>query len=408
MTASTEPIAAGPAVPTRFNADPEWAKGSSKGMRGLVGPAPDPTQAELDKIAHGLTTCDELGEALAEAIANGKTNLKEFRHVLANGLDAESPEPLRVFFSHLQQRPDWVDDDLLAEGARVMRQAGTDMADVLGSALLNGYRSSADTLLLSSTGGLANGSARRVGETMKWNVECVREGGMERAGEGWKLTVHVRLMHALINRHYRRRDDWDFSVHGMPINQADQGATLGLNSTYYLVGIRLLGMPLRRRDGDAVMHLWRYIGWLIGVDNHWLPLDERDGRRKFYHLSLTAPAPDELSKGLAAAFEKSREKLAYPRFENLHRRYEAAKNRSLFTVLVGRSGMRDDLGLATSWPWYVLVRIPVNLVKHGLFARLPGGRNFLLKRGQKQLDMALARHFPGEAIAIGEHTHAPK
>lgn len=392
-------------TPSRFRADPDWAHSSSEGLRKLVGPDPDPTPDEVDIIVAGLTSSDPLGAALADAISERRVTLKQFRAVLADGLRSDSPEPLRTFFTAVETRPDWVDDELLTRGAELMRQAGVTMTDVLDTALVNGYRSSANTLLLSLTGGLSNSALRRLGETLKWTVECVRAGGMARDRQGWQLTVHVRLMHALINRHYARNTDWDFATYGMPINQADQGATLGLHCSYYLLGVRLLGIPVTRRQSDAVMHLWRYIGWLLGVQDYWLPRNEIDGRRKFYHLSATAPGPDDKSRELAQAFEVARGEMHYRRFGKLLHRYHLAKARSIFSVLIGRGGMRDDLGLTASWPWYFLLRVPANLVWHGIVANLPGGRALVLARGEKQLDRALARMFPGQAAVIGPLRH---
>ncbi|MEV0247250.1 oxygenase MpaB family protein [Nocardia sp. NPDC050712] len=392
-------------IPSRFRADPDWARSSSAGFRKLVGPDPDPTQAELDTIVAGLTSSDPLGATLADAIAAREVTLKQFREVLAGGLRPDSPEPLRAFFTEVQARPDWVDDQLLVRGAELMRQAGTVMVDVLDTALVNGYRSSANTLLLNLTGGLSHRPLRRLGETLKWTVECVRAGGLDRDRQGWQLTVHVRLMHALINRHYARDAEWDFATYGMPINQADQGATLGLHCSYYLLGVRLLGMPITRGQSAAVMHLWRYIGWLLGVQDYWLPRDEADGRRKFYHLSVTAPGPDDNSRLLAAAFETARAEIHYPRFGKAMHRYHSAKTRSIFSVLIGRRGLREDLGLTASWPWYFLLRVPANLVLHGIIANLPGGRALMLARGERQLDIALSRLFPDGPAAIGQLRH---
>ncbi|MDX6742749.1 oxygenase MpaB family protein [Actinocorallia sp. A-T 12471] len=387
--------------PTRFRADPEWARRSARALRSFV-PDPDPTPEEFAAVARGLTRSDEAGAALAVAIGEREVTLAQFREALAHGVPHDAPEPLRAFFAVVEDRPGWVDEARLRRGARVMRRAGTNMVDVLNGSLLSGYRSSADTAALVMTGALSGAPTRRLGETMKWAVECVREDGMARWGEGWRLTVHVRLMHALVNRRLVRRADWDVRERGLPINQADQGATLGLHCTYYLLGIRMLGFPVGKADADAVMHLWRYVGWLMGVADEWLPLSEAHGRRIFYRLSLAAPPPDEHSRALAAAFEESRRHLTFKRFEGPRRAYELAKSRSLARVLVGGEGMRE-LGLRAAPPWYHLLRIPANLVKHGLLRHLPGGERWLTARGERELDRTLPRHFANTPATIGPH-----
>ncbi|MFC0112415.1 oxygenase MpaB family protein [Kibdelosporangium aridum] len=398
----------GPAVgaPSRFLADPKWARAAAAPLAPFIRGTSEPTRDELEVIARGLRAEDEQGRGLAEAIHRGDVTFAQFRRVLAQQhSDEDIPTPLAEFFRHVEQRPDWVDDARLQEGARVMRQFGPNLVDVLNGALLSGYRSSADAELLARTGRLTKDPVRRLGETMKWVIECVRDGGLDRDQQGWQLTVHVRAMHALVNHRFRTRGGWDEDVHGLPINQADQGATLGLHCTYYLLGARMLGMPITRAQGDAVMHLWRYIGWLMGVADYWLPLDEQDGRRKFYHLSLTAPPPSDNSRLLAAALDRSRQELTFPQFQALRRRWELAKFRSLSRVLAGGAAMRE-LGLPFALPWYHVLRIPVNLVKHGLVARVPGGRAWLLRRSERQLDRLLSYHFGDKRAAVARHEDA--
>ena len=49
-----------------------------------------------------------------------------------------------------------------------------------------------------------------------------------------------------------------------------------------------------------IAHLTRYVGWLIGVEDEWLPRDFRDGIRVLYHTLTALSAPDESTKQLAA------------------------------------------------------------------------------------------------------------
>ena len=49
------------------------------------------------------------------------------------------------------------------------------------------------------------------------------------------------------------------------------------------------------------MHLWCYVGWLLGVDDRWLPHTERQGRRLLYHFLANDPPPDANSVALARA-----------------------------------------------------------------------------------------------------------
>ncbi|WP_168724112.1 oxygenase MpaB family protein [Streptomyces sp. A1499] len=405
MTPTPAPPPSAEPVPRRFMADPQWAANAAAPMGKLIGTDREPSAEQLQALARGLTSCDPVGAALADAIGERDVTFAQFRQALAEGVDAvpDAPRPLADFFAHVDATPDWVDQARLKLGAEVMRRGGVDTLDVFSAALLTGYRSSANTKLLTMTGGLSQRTLARNGETSTWVVECIRAGGMARTAQGWQLTVHVRLMHAIVNRRYAAQPDWDLEEHGLPINATDQAGNLGLLSTFWLLGIRLLGMPVSAREAAAVMHLWRYIGWLVGVEEQWLPHNEAEGRRVFYHISLTAPPPDKYSRELTQAFEASLGELSFPRFECFRRAWELRKVRSLSRLLVGKQGMKD-IEMRRALPWYPLLRAPANFLRHGFLAQAPPIRRTLLSRGERQLDEVLRRYFKEEHPHVAPHS----
>ena len=138
----------------------------------------------------------------------GRVSLQQLRTALEGGIDAvpDAPPALTDFFAEVAATPGWVDWDLLDEGALVARRLGQNAADALTQlALIGGYRFGGPPDLLVATGGLVGDSTRRrLGETQKWVVELTRPGSLRRprpaaGGEAWRLTVHVRAMHALVN-----------------------------------------------------------------------------------------------------------------------------------------------------------------------------------------------------------------
>lgn len=124
---------------------------------------------------------------------------------------------------------------------------------------------------------------------------------MARLSDGFRNTLHVRLIHGLIRHHVRRIPEWDIRQNGVPVNQTDMAATqLGFGAVFQL-GCRVMGIPLTARGGHAVMHLWRYIGWLMGLDARWLPETEQSGRALFYQILVSQAPPDESSRQLGHA-----------------------------------------------------------------------------------------------------------
>ncbi|WOC14291.1 oxygenase MpaB family protein [Gordonia sp. MP11Mi] len=393
-------------APRRYYADPAGAFAAAAPMRLLVGPAPEPTLAEIDDIGSGLNRRDELGATLAAAVRSGRVSLKDFRSALDMGIGSVSdPAPeLASFFETMEATPDWVDWDLVERGARACRSYGQNALDVLAYAsLLGGYRFQAANNVLTASGGLtAAGALRRVGETTKWWVECVQQGGMARNADGFKLTAHVRLMHQLVSLHFEEDPEWNHDDLGVPINAADTAATLSLFSTTFLIRIRQLGIYIPRSDSDAVMHLWRYIGWLLGVEDQWLPADEKSGYRTIYHLILgQAPATDHCVALAKALVKTVPANLEYRRARGLRRRFQSFRALSLGTYFNGWRPM-IALGLLPVPPVLEVSRVPLNFILHNIVMNLPVAGKAVRNRAEQRLWKGLDLHFGMADRSLGD------
>ncbi|MGY2061049.1 oxygenase MpaB family protein, partial [Nocardia gipuzkoensis] len=216
----------------------------------------------LDRIGTRLTHRDEPAARLVAAMRlrdksdPRRVTMAQFRQALEAGIDtvAAAPEPLREFFEVVDRVPEWVDFALVEEGAAVYRRFGGNAADVLLQlALIGSYRFGGPTDLLVATGALTGGTTiRRLAETQQWAIAIARPNAMRRNGPGFQLTVHVRVMHALINQQFETNGRWDVQRWGLPVNQSDQAATLGLFSGALLLGVRALGVRVTRRESRAV------------------------------------------------------------------------------------------------------------------------------------------------------------
>ncbi|MGZ4518079.1 MAG: oxygenase MpaB family protein [Mycobacteriaceae bacterium] len=382
-------------VPRRFRADPAWAGSASALLRTVVGASPDPDDTESEALARALLQRDEPAATLVRAVRESHSvTMGQIRTALEKGIEAvpDPPQDLVQFFAAVEDRPAWVDEAMLARGARACRRAGPDIHDILAyGSLLSGYRTAGPLGPLVSSGRLSGDSTRRrVGETSKWWVECVADNGMDRFGEGFALSVHVRIMHAFINYHHEHDPEWDWALRGTPINQYDQAGTLGLFSTTFLLQTRMLGIAMSPTDREAVMHLWSYVGWLMGLDDQWLPRTEDHGRRVMYHILSTSNAPDRNSVDLAAALlDVPRHYPVSPR----RREYERQRALSTATFFQGLRGMRE-LGLPLRLPWYPLWRIAVNTVWFRVIGNLPAGKQILQHRGDRTHASRLGYLFP--------------
>jgi hypothetical protein len=398
-TASPAPVEL--AVPTRYGSAPEWSQRFARPMLALAGPGARMRGEELEQLTSALMRRDEPADALVRAIREDRTvTMAQFRAALADGVDAvpDAPQALRDFFAHVEQRPDWVDEALLERGAAAARRVGKDGFDILAfGSLLGGYRSGGALQPLVRTGRIGAMTLQRVGETGQWWLGVTAPGGLRRDGEGWRLSVHVRAMHGFVNYQLERDPSWDWQFRGIPINQHDRAGTIGSFSTSYLLQARALGVRVPRDDAAAIMHLWSYVGWLMGVEERWLPRTEQVGRRVLGNIIAGFSAPEESSKQLGAGLVHMHDHA--PGISRVRRWYERERALSTATFLNLGHGMKD-VGQPARLPWYPAYRIAANLFWSHLVGRFPGGTRLLDRRAERGLARMERLQYAGQRPPI--------
>ncbi|RNL78597.1 oxygenase MpaB family protein [Nocardioides marmorisolisilvae] len=389
-------------VPTRYGAARDWSERFAKPMFALAGPHARMRGEELEDLVGGLLSRDQLADDLVRAVREEHAlTMPQVRAAMAGGLDAvPDPHPALVaFFDRVEHRPDWVDDALLEQGAAAARRIGKDGFDILAfGSLLGGYRSGGALQPLVRTGRFDD-TLNRVGETGQWWLACTAPGGMARDGEGWRLSVHVRVMHAFVNYQLERDPSWEWEFRGVPINDHDRAGTIGSFSTSYLLQARALGIRIPREDAAAIMHLWSYVGWLMGVPERWLPHTERQGRRVLANViagfSAPEPASVQLGSGLITMHDNA------PGISPLRRWYERERSLSMATYLNLGIGMKD-VGQPARPPWYPAYRVASNVFWSHLVGRLPGGKRILDRRAERALVRMERLQYAGSRPPIAE------
>lgn len=419
-TAPVDPAAPAPhAFPTRFRAAEERSRRLGRPLKAF-GRIKEVDEALMDRIGRAMNERDELGARLADAMrrrgdAPGRVTMAQFRAALDGGLGAvpDAPEALADFFAVVEAEPEWLDRDLVEQGARIFATYGQNAQDVLLQlSLVGGYRFGGPTDLLVETGGLTGGQTlRRLGETQKWGASLTRPHSLDRpvdgrpGGEAWRLTVHVRAMHALVNATFEEK--WDTERWGLPINQADQASTLGLFDGVLLIGARALGVPVSKADSKAVMHLWRYVGWLMGVDDDFLVENEWERHRIDYHVLLAQDDISEAGPALAKAVIDAQTERHYPGWpallQPLRGRWERERLLSMLTVFLGLESMRE-FGLPLRPPWAHTYILGLNTLRYRILGRLPGGQARLERWGHRRAQWLLDSYFKGDREDIGKLT----
>ena len=114
----------------------------------------------------------------------------------------------------------------------------------------------------------------------------------------------MRFLHTKVRSRIEKwGDKWEKHVYGTPINQEDMAVTLLAFSFNVLHGIELtLNKPLSASDQSDYLHLWRYIGWLMGLDDDRNPCagTVEEARIVLESIIMHQLEPNELSQRVAA------------------------------------------------------------------------------------------------------------
>ncbi|WP_433197300.1 oxygenase MpaB family protein [Nocardia sp. CA-107356] len=264
------------------------------------------TAAQRDSFRRFAQVGDPLADdvvAMFKRLSVGEGR-RMFEIAVERGIDAvpDAPAELVALFQQVEADPYWLDRTKIDRGARVVERTSVWGGIAMGMfALMGGYLASRADKTLVGTGDLDAMAPRRLAETTQWWLDVTTPGGLQRNQVGYKSVLRVRLMHALVRAGMNRRPDWDHQAWDHPVNQVLTVGTLGLFSMANLVGAQALGLRFSAEEKDAVFQLWRYVGFLLGIDAEILPTNETDTWRAFWILADTEFIPDEDSRRLAQA-----------------------------------------------------------------------------------------------------------
>jgi hypothetical protein len=216
------------------------------------------------------------------------------------------------------------------------------------------YTSPAGNKPLVFSGRLADKASRRLQETALFVRATIAPGGMRPHAPGWRSTLQVRLIHAQVRRMILASGRWDPDAWGTPINQHDELGTSLLFSSVVLEGLRQLGIRVTAADAESYMHLWRWSGWLMGIEPDLLPATESEAHRLAALMAATQDPPDDDSRLLARALLEAPLREARP--GSLAQAQRTVRiGRALCRMFVG-DAVADGLGVPrTGWaratPW---------------------------------------------------------
>ena len=393
--------------PSRHGADPKAWEALLRPLRPLFRGRDLPNAELTDAYGHALLRGDAPMDELIDWMqAEGMAKARPlFQQALDEGIDTvvDAPQPLRKFFALIDAKPAWLDKQLMDKGAEAYAMLGGDAFYAARDfVLMGGYLSSSINEVLYRAGGLDRGANRRIAETAHWYFNMVEPGAMGRFGEGFKSTIHVRFVHALIRRRITNKPDWDVQADGIAVNQTDMVATWLGGSIGAFIGALLLGrLTVSYADIKAAMHLFKYSHWLMGVEEEFLTDDPKEAAYRLANLVWVQPGPTEVCLQMANALAEQPMQIEYPRFENLRRRWKRHTHLSRNRYFLRKKSMQR-LGLPTSvWPWFPVLTTPPKAVIYAAQRfLLPGQRKRLARKGRLEQQKLLDEVYGSQQRAI--------
>ncbi len=364
-------------------------------FRWVGGSDPQPTDAQVEELARYLVMGDPVADAVVEmyrALPGGRGRAL-LDQALAHGIGSivDPPRALVELFAHVDREPIWLDRDKLVLACQVSRRVGPwgELA-LRNLSLMGGYLGAAAAKPLVFTGQLERVTQRRLVETGKFWMDVTTIGGLERFADGFKSAVRVRIMHAQVRAMLLASGKWD-PAWGCPLNQADSMATILEFSSIYMFGLRALGFLFTRREREAVVHLWRYVGYVMGVDERILPTCEDDANRAMYLMSATLPPSDDDTRALGMALADVPLRAAGDGWLSKRLAKVERTLRIGYTRYVLGDHAGDALGLPRTaakyvWPAQVPLRLGFELVR----ATVPPVNRLVIKLGERLAE----REFP--------------
>lgn len=251
--------------------------------------------------AHGYYDADPVAEAFVDEVylkrgqAEGRAMVDR---ALAHGVDSvpDAPASLTALFAQMEVTPSWVDMPTVDLGARVFRRFGTHMYSFAGAITLEGYRESSVAKPLAFTGAYTGETAsKRFLETASFWIDVSEPDGLKPGRPGRATALRVRLMHVFVRRRLLQHPQWNLEAWGVPISQSDALLTLMGGSFVPGYGLKALGYRTSRHEIEAMMHFWRYVGHLMGVQPRWYPanVDEALGLMFAAHVKGARASGDD-------------------------------------------------------------------------------------------------------------------
>lgn len=364
--------------------------------------AVDPEAAE-NYVAH--TT---VGDPVMDAVVSDLEGFPQHQvhQIIEAGMEQDpdglkkAPQSLRDFFEVGIREPDWLDYDAFAPGVRAFqRESARILTGFVGGVLTDGFR----TLIAKSfveRGRIFDSGVRRLRQNNRHQLEIFFPDGLRRFGDGWKLSVRIRFIHAQVRRMLTRDAGWDSGEWGVPISGAHLGYAAACFATRTVRHSESLGVRYSPEERAGFHAVWRYAGYLMGIPESILFRDEEHAQQIYRTASDCEPPPADDSIIMTHALVNSTPLVAGIEDPAERKRLAVKEIYPLCRALIGNE-MANQLQFPAN-------RLPFTLFWYRLARRIQLARAKLCKEQSADLSTLLAiSTYDDAGISYGmpDHVH---
>lgn len=300
------------------------------------------SQSRADNYIRHTTVGDpELDPVMEELISMRPDDLHRF---IGAGIEQETetlrkaPRALRDFFADLRE-PEWLDHEAFRPGVRVFHAN----ADLMLVAFVTGVLVEGFSTMIAKSFNITQrvaSTSRRLRQNNRQLMEIFYPGGLQRDGDGWKLSTRVRFVHSRIRTLLDRSDTWDRDAWGTPLSAAHLGLAIAVFSKRLLDYSQKVGASYNEEEKASVLSVWRYAGYLMGIPESILYADGDDAQAIYTIGFMCEPPPDQDSADVANMLIRS-----IPAVANMEDPVEQRKTMALAyrlsRALIGRKRAAD-------------------------------------------------------------------
>ena len=267
-------------------------------------------RAENKTMADNYIMHTTIGDPVLDPVMEELSSLppKELHQFVEAGIEdqknlVKAPKPLRDFFYHFEEPP-WLDHQAFQPG---IKSFNTNV-DLMLVAFVTGVLVEGFSTLIAKSfykTGRVLATPRRLMQNNRQLMEIFFPCGLLRNGDGYRLSMRIRFIHAQVRHLLSQSKEWDHAAWGTPLSAAHLGFASSVFSLRLLKYAKLVGARFNKEEQDSVLAVWRYTGYLMGVPESVLYTDAAKAEEIYKTAYMCEPPPDEDSITMSNALIQS-------------------------------------------------------------------------------------------------------